>query len=638
MGGTYTSVALRAGTVYLGFSILWIFTSDALVAGLPLSAQQVQAIQSLKGSLFVVLSALVLYLSLMVWERRACVELRARMEIADALRESEARFAQVAQHIEEVFWLTSVDKGEILYLSPGYEKIWGRPCADVMKNAALWLEAIHPEDRERVGQAIAVQAEGRYDCVYRIFTPDGQLRWIRDRAFPVRNPQGEVYRIAGVAQDVSAEQQALLGLQESQLRYQRVVDLSPDAIFVNCEQRIVMANPAMMRLVGASSEAQLLGRDPLELFAPEEREEVMAHIRLLQNEPDPQLPPRERRLLREDGSQVFIERHVVPFRHEGKPAILVVLHDLTATKLAQKELEQQRHRLEAVVQSSQEGILMLDPGGKVVLFNPAAEEMFALKVDEALGRDLGEFVQEALPAERLSATRATGVRGDSQVFPLELTQSPVPSEEGSLRVLSCRDLTHTMRLDEQRRSLEAQLRQAQKMEAVGQLAGGVAHDFNNLLTVMMGNLSLLKSDNDVEADPELLDEILQAVYRAGDLTRQLLTFSRKQVLQIGKLDLNDVIVNVSKMLSRLLGEDVEVHLQLMQELPPIEADSGMLEQILLNLAVNARDAMQEHGELWISTTVMDVDEGLAQKIIQGVPGRFVFSKGRTEASTRMEPF
>jgi PAS domain S-box-containing protein len=176
----------------------------------------------------------------------------------------------------------------------------------------------------------------------------------------------------------------------------------------------------------------------------------------------------------------------------------------------------------------------------------------------------------------------------------------------------------------ERLSLEAQLRQSQKMESIGQLAGGIAHDFNNLLTVINGHAGLLTAREKLTPEgAESLKEIVEAGKRAGALTRQLLTFSRKQELHPQVVDLNEVVNNITKMLRRILGEDVALQVDFSPGLPSIKADLGMLEQVLLNLAVNSRDAMPRGGQLTIRTSAVAIDPAAAQQNPEAAPGRFV---------------
>jgi signal transduction histidine kinase/CheY-like chemotaxis protein len=184
-------------------------------------------------------------------------------------------------------------------------------------------------------------------------------------------------------------------------------------------------------------------------------------------------------------------------------------------------------------------------------------------------------------------------------------------------VVNARDVT-------ERRQLEAELRHAQKMESVGQLAGGVAHDFNNILTVIQGHASLLLAGGSLSRrQTASIRQINLAAERAANLTRQLLTFSRKQVLQPQPLDLNEVVNGMGKMLQRLLGEDISLHVHYSPNLPGVLADAGMLEQVLLNLAVNSRDAMPRGGQLIINTTVARFASGELGPNLDAYPGEFV---------------
>jgi len=173
------------------------------------------------------------------------------------------------------------------------------------------------------------------------------------------------------------------------------------------------------------------------------------------------------------------------------------------------------------------------------------------------------------------------------------------------------------------RRLEEQLRQSQKMEAIGQLAGGVAHDFNNILTVIHGHASLLQANNLDDMSARSAQQIGLAAERAAGLTRQLLTFSRRQLIQPKRLDMNKIISNMSDMLGRMLGEDVTLRLNYSLSPATVEADVGMMEQVLLNLAVNARDAMPRGGQLAVRVTIVDVDKAHVQSRPEARVGRFI---------------
>ena len=299
---------------------------------------------------------------------------------ADSLRESEERFRQLAENIQEVFWMTDPTTKQVLYLSPAYEKIWGRSRKDIYESPARWLETIHTEDRPRVERALEARpTTGHYDETYRILRPDGGVRWIHDRAFPIRDAAGKIIRLVGTAEDITDQRQ-----------------------------------------------------------------------------------------------------------------------------------------------------------------------------------------------------------------------------------------------------LEEQFRQAQKMEAVGQLAGGVAHDFNNLLAVIMMQSELALTETNLPKEArDSFEEIKVYIERAKSLTNQLLTFSRQQVMQAQELDLNDSVHALTKMLQRILGADVSLQLKLHPRPLLTRADAGMVGQILLNLVVNARDAMPDGGTLIIETRETILTPATVTEPPEGASDRFV---------------
>jgi signal transduction histidine kinase len=217
-----------------------------------------------------------------------------------------------------------------------------------------------------------------------------------------------------------------------------------------------------------------------------------------------------------------------------------------------------------------------------------------------------------------------GLRADGSRFPIELSVSRIAAVGGIEFTAWIRDLTERRRTEEALRLSEAQLRQAQKMEAVGRLAGGVAHDFNNVLTAIFGYADLVLDSLDAE-DPRRtdLDEIKRAAHRAAGLTRQLLAFSRKQVMQPRQINLNHIIENLETLLLKLIGQEIVLQIDAAPSLWDIRADPGQIEQVLMNLASNARDAMPEGGRLTIATANEDLRPDDATSLLGIAPGRFV---------------
>jgi PAS domain S-box-containing protein len=295
-----------------------------------------------------------------------------------------------------------------------------------------------------------------------------------------------------------------------------------------------------------------------------------------------------------------------------------------------RELESSETGRSTILESALDGIIMLNHEGRIIEFNPAAERIFGYTRAEAMGKSLANTIippgQREVYLRGLESFLRTGeapiigqhvettaMRSDGTLFPVELSVVRSPGDTPPVFIGFIHDIT-------ERKHLEEQLRHSQKMEGIGQLASGVAHDFNNLLTVIQGNASLLLLGDSGEIVTESAQQIVQAAERAAGLTRQLLLFSRKQRMEQVELDLNAVVGNMTKMLHRILGEDIALTTELAPRLPVVRADAGMIEQVLLNLAVNSRDAMPAGGHLRISTSAETVNEKQAQQNPEATPG------------------
>jgi two-component system, cell cycle sensor histidine kinase and response regulator CckA len=300
-------------------------------------------------------------------------------------------------------------------------------------------------------------------------------------------------------------------------------------------------------------------------------------------------------------------------------AVRRVLHQVrTERRLAESEAQ-----LAAVIGSAKDAIILADSDHKITLFNAAAEKMFRCPSARALGQQVSVFIPpeyHQAPGESFfqqvrQGTR--GVRADGEEFPLEASVSRAESEGRRFYSIVARDITERVRLAEQ-------LRQSQKMEAIGTLTGGIAHDFNNLLTVISGYTEmLLQRAGPDDPSYDLLRQVHRAGGRAADLTRQMLAFSRKQVLQPVLLDLNVLVAELGKLLRRVIGEDITLTTTLAPDLARVKADPGQMEQILMNLMVNARDAMPQGGSLTVETRNVELDATYAARQPEIQPGRYV---------------
>jgi len=312
----------------------------------------------------------------------------------------------------------------------------------------------------------------------------------------------------------------------------------------------------------------------------------------------------------------------------------------------ERALRESEARLHALFETAVDGMIIIDPRGRIVMFNPACERLFGFTTAEALGRNVamlmpepdhsahdGYIARHIETGERRIigiGREVTGRKKDGTVFPMHLSVGEAKQDGESLFVGILHDLS-------ERKKTEAQLVQAQKMEAVGQLSGGIAHDFNNLLTVVVGNAELLadmlRSRPDLQ---KLAEAVVQAGERGAELTQRLLAFSRRQTLQPTAVDCNRLVNDMEKLLSRMLGASFTVRTVVENGLWPAYADPGQLENALLNLAINARDAMSTGGSLTLSTSNMPLDERYRDRHPEVNPGLYVMV-AVTDEGTGMSP-
>ena len=394
--------------------------------------------------------------------------------------------------------------------------------------------------------------------------------------------------------------------------------------------KIVLVSRETERLFGYPRE-ELLGRS-IEMLVPARFRKHHAAFRA-EFHADPQTrllgAGRDLYALRKDGSEIPVEIGLNPIETGGRLFVVASIVDISGRKRTEEELSRSEAAFRGLVERAPLGIYRSTPDGRFLTVNPALIRMLGYPRTEELlplniGRDVCADDEEcdklalALSQDEVR-TEARWKRKDGGLITVQLNLHSVRGLSGQIECVEglVEDVT-------EQRSLENQFRQAQRMEAVGRLAGGVAHDFNNVLTAITGYSDLLLEDLGPE-DPKRSDveEIKAASLRAAALTRQLLAFSRKQVLQTRVLDLNGVVETLDKMLRRLIGEDIKLEISRASTLGAVRADPGQIEQVILNLVVNSRDAMPQGGRLSIETANVEFDDAYAREHAGPSPGRYV---------------
>jgi len=427
-----------------------------------------------------------------------------------------------------------------------------------------------------------------------------------------------------------------------------LLEAVPDAmVVVNHEGIMVQVNSQTEDLFGYTR-GELIGQK-VEILVPEaQRQQHQHHRERFRQQPSARRMGAGLDLYgrRRDGSEFPVEISLSPVHTSGGPLVLSAIRDISDRKrievqlhLAYQALERRtdrqlweyRNRLALIVDGSQDAIIGKNLEGIITSWNRGAEEIYGYKAEEVIGKPISILAPpdrpDEIPAilekirlgERVENFESVRVTKDGRHLNVSISVSPLSDEEG--RVVGASAITRN--ITAQKRA-EEQLRQAQKMEAVGRLAGGVAHDFNNILGIITASCELLENRLDQgAANMPYVDSIREAAERGASLTRQLLAFSRRQPLQPRLLDLNHRLSEVSKLLRPLLGDDIQVSLVPGPESAIVEADPSQLDQIVLNLAVNSRDAMPQGGKLILETAVRDFDDSFAAQHPPMTAGRYV---------------
>ena len=553
--------------------------------------------------------------------RGVTTDISERKRVEAALRESEERYRELFESNPYPMWVFDLETLRFLAVNDAAVSHYGYSRDDFLK---LTIADIRPS--EDVPQLMEDMADERAGGIResRHCKKDGTVIDVEISSqrliFAKRRAQ------LVLALDITVRKKAEAALRESEEAYRDLVENARDLIYSHdLRGNYTSSNKASQDLTGYSKE-EALKINLTQTVAPEyidKAREMLA--RKLAGET---VTAYELILIAKDGRRVPVEVNSRLVFKDGIPiGIQGIARDISERKRAEAEL----NRLAAAVEQTAESIVITDPDGNIEYVNPAFERITGYLREEVLGqnprllksgktdpavyRDLWQKISQG----EVWVGQLINRKKDGTLFTERATISAVLDDSGKITqyIAAKQDTTHETQLEDQ-------LRQAQKMEAIGQLAGGVAHDFNNLLTAINGYTSLaLQKLEDENSIKPYLEEVKKAGERATNLTRQLLAFGRKQILQPVALDLNSVVTDMNKMLRRLIGEDIELRARLASNLKRTKGDPGQIEQVLVNLVVNARDAMPRGGMMTIETANVQLDQEYARNHVGIQAGNYV---------------
>jgi PAS domain S-box-containing protein len=416
-------------------------------------------------------------------------------------------------------------------------------------------------------------------------------------------------------------------------RYQLLFDHNVAGFYrTTPDGRVLGCNTTFARMLGYASREEVLGCPSEQFyFSAEERGQFLKNLQR-----EGSLVNSELRLRRKDGSSIWVVENVAATCDEQGGVTLIegTMVDISAHKRAEDALRDSQERLFDIITSAMDAIITIDEKQQIIVFNKAAEDIFRCTAAEVIGKSIDRFVPESLREIHQQHIRSFGqtgvstrsiysprtlaaVRSNGEEFPVEASISQVNTSSGRLYTVILRDISARKRTEEQ-------LRQTQKMEAVGHLAGGIAHEFNNYLAIIMGYTELLERETVGNDSLRMsLAEIKSASQKVASLTRQLLAFSRKQVIELREVDLNATVWETHKLLRRLIPVSIDLIPKLQGDLGKVKADPAQVQQILINLVINARDSLPEGGQIVIETAEVELDEEYASRQLEVQPGPYV---------------
>ncbi|MBN1944981.1 MAG: PAS domain S-box protein [Bradymonadales bacterium] len=532
----------------------------------------------------------------------------------------------------------------ILVANPRFAQMWGIPkeTLDTTSDAHQLVEITQQQllDPESIREQIEATTNSDREHVDLIRFKDGRL--YEQYCSPLIREGIQIGRIFSF-RDRTEVELAQEALRESEANYHLLFEAETDAIVtIDVQSRIITdANPAALRLLGYGRE-ELVGQ-PATILAvrPDQGAPFLAMLERDDPEALQWFIAHQDAVRAKNGTSIAVEVSIGQYTVKDRKTICAIIRDITERQEAEREREQLTENLkkttallEGVLNAIPDIIGVQDADQQMILYNEAGYRFLDLHPEQIRGKRCFELIGRTTPCKICATKRAIETRQASREEKyveemgiwVDARSYPLLDEQGNIIQIieHLRDITREKQAEVDRTRLEEQLEQSRKLEAIGRLAGGVAHDFNNILTSILGYTEMVLADFDPDhPHRQNLEEVVKAGQSATQLTSQLLTFSRKQIIAPRLLWLNEAVAGAKRMLERIIGEDIVLSVRSNPALWPVKADPGQIEQILINLAANARDAMPSGGELTIETENVTVDEAYLKSHPESSLGDYV---------------
>ncbi|MBN3906173.1 MAG: PAS domain S-box protein [Nostoc sp. NMS1] len=564
-----------------------------------------------------------------ITEQQAALHQRQLAEVA--LRQSEEKFRTFAEHTQAFIWIRSADSFQPLYISPAYERIWGRSSQSLFEQPKSWIDNLHPDDRDRATQSIEqlLSSSQSISIEYRILRPDGSVRWIWNQGFAVYDDQGQVNYYGGIAEDITERKLAEESLQESEAR----LSLATEAVQIGIWDRNLIANTGiwsanMGPLYGLPNNTLCPSlEDYLNLIHPEDRESVAANIARMIEEGQGAI---EYRIIWPDGSLHWLHCKGQAYYNEiGQPIRLIgTTRDVTERKLAEQKISEQA----ALLDIATDAILVRDFQSQILVWNKGAERMYGWLSTEVIGKDLQEILYPPGTQHQLEAPLKSVIESGSWQGELsKVTKSGKEIVVESRWTLMCdpqgkpKSILSVDTDITEKKQLEEQFFRAQRLESIGTLAGGIAHDLNNILTPILATAQLLQGKlfQNEERSEQLLALVESNAQRGAALVKQVLSFARGFKGERIIIQIKYLILEIIQILKETFPKSIELSTIIPEDTWAIAGDTTQLHQVLMNLVVNARDALPNGGDITISVENKFIDEAYTRMNLDAKVGHYI---------------